>query len=139
MEKDYNYDSTGLAPKTYTLRQNVTVNLTDVQKANEVAQKTGELINKGVFYSASPTEFYYSKLAETRVALLGDAVKDASARAEKIATSGNRKLGNLKEASVGVTQVTAVNSMDISDYGTYDTSGIDKEVLITIKATFNVR
>jgi hypothetical protein len=36
-------------------------------------------------------------------------------------------------------QVLKVNSTDVSDYGAYDTSTIEKEVMVTITAVFNLK
>jgi len=35
-------------------------------------------------------------------------------------------------------QVMPVNSVDISDYGNYDTSTIDKDVMVTVKTIFRL-
>jgi hypothetical protein len=40
---------------------------------------------------------------------------------------------------MGVLQITAVNSTDISDSGTYDTSTIQKQVTGVVRATFSVQ
>jgi len=40
---------------------------------------------------------------------------------------------------MGVVQVMPVNSVEISDYGTYDTGSIEKEVMVTVKALFILR
>jgi hypothetical protein len=39
---------------------------------------------------------------------------------------------------MGVVQVMPVGAIEISDYGSYDTSGIEKEVMTTVKATFSL-
>ncbi len=39
----------------------------------------------------------------------------------------------------GVVQVQSLNSTDVSDYGSYDTSQIQKQVTVAIKATFSLR
>ena len=70
------------------------------------------------------------------MALIGKAVQDAKARAESIAKSTGQSVGALKSASSGVVQVMAPNSVDISDYGSYDTSTIDKQIMVTARATF---
>lgn len=129
-------DPNNQGPQMYNLRQTVELQLKDIQKVTDLAKGTQSLINQGVIFAPGAPEYYYSKLPETRVELLGDAVNDARARAGKIAEAGGQKVGSLKEASVGVTQVTSVNSIDVSDYGTYDTSKPDKDVMITVKATF---
>jgi hypothetical protein len=35
--------------------------------------------------------------------------------------------------------VLAPNSIDVSDYGQYDTSSVEKEVMITVRTTFQVQ
>ena len=73
------------------------------------------------------------------MALIGKAVTDAKARATEIAKSVGQSVGRLQSASSGVVQVMAPNSTDVADYGSYDTSTIDKQVMVTAKATFVVR
>jgi hypothetical protein len=72
-----------------------------------------------------------------RVSLIGKAITDAKLRAESLTFGGT--VGKLKSAGTGVTQVVPVNSTDVSDYGTYDTSTIEKEVIVTVKASFVVK
>jgi hypothetical protein len=71
--------------------------------------------------------------------MLTEAIKDAKARAEKIANSSGKRVGVIKSASMGVVQVLSPNSVDVSDYGTYDTSTINKEVMVTVKALFTIK
>jgi hypothetical protein len=89
--------------------------------------------------STQSLEYYYSKLPDLRVSLLEDAVKDAKLRAEKIAAGTGRRVGSVRAASSGVVQVLSPNSVDISDYGNYDTSSVDKDVMVTVKASFDLK
>lgn len=138
MDQQINYNNLQ-APAQYNLRQTIEIQSADVDKITTIAKNTQGLIDKGVLFSPNSPEYYYGKLPETRISLLGDAVKDASARAQKIAESGSKSVGALKDASVGVTQVMPLNSVEVADYGVYDTTKIDKEVMITVKATFNIQ
>jgi hypothetical protein len=140
VDQNYNYNPNGQSgPREYTLRQTVTVSSNDIAKIATLANNSQGVINQGVIFSPGAPEYYYSKLAELRVSLLEDAVKDAKARAEKLASSSGRSVGVLKSAASGVVQVLPPNSVEVSDYGQYDTSTIDKDVMITVKATFVVR
>lgn len=135
-----NYDNSSQAYKTYNLTQNIVVQSSDVQKIADLSKNTGPLvIDKGILFSTVALEYYYSKLPEERIALLADAVTDAKARAEKLAEAGGKKIGSLQSASSGVVQVLSPNSANISDYGTYDTSSIQKEIMITVKASFKIK
>ncbi|MFA4831068.1 MAG: SIMPL domain-containing protein [Patescibacteria group bacterium] len=137
MEERYQYDSN--APTEYNLRQTVELQLSDVNKVTELANNTSLLINQGVIFSPRPIEYYYLKLPETRVNLLGEAIKDARLRADKIGESSGRGISSVKTVNVGVTQVTSVNSTEIYDYGAYDTSKIEKDITLTVKVTFGLK
>ncbi len=134
------YEQNPGVEKNYTLVQNITVQSDDVQKINNLSKNTNSLITeKGVLFSTNFVEYYYSKLPEARVELLAAAVGDAKARAEQLAQAGGKKIGPLKSASSGVVQVMSPNSVEVSDYGMYDTSSIDKEIMVTVKASFEIR
>lgn len=139
MEQIYDYNQNYTGPTRYNLRQTVEVQSGDVNKITQLAKNTNELINQGVIFSTQSLEYFYSKLAELRVDLLSDAVKDAKARADKLAESSGRKVDILKSASSGVVQVLPLNSVAVADYGAYDTSTIEKEVMITVKASFSIK
>ena len=84
-------------------------------------------------------EYYVSTLPQLRVSLVGQAVKDAKARAVEMANSGDSSVGALKSAASGVVQVLAPNSTSVEDYGSYDTSTIQKQVMVTARAVFYVK
>ncbi len=137
MDQVYKYDAS--APKEYTLRQTVELKSSEVQKVTEVSKNIQEVINQGILFSTQYVEYVYTNLPELRINLLSEAIKDAKARAEKIAESSGKKVDMIKSASIGVVQVLPVNSVEVSDYGAYDTSSIEKEVMVTVKASFNMR
>lgn len=126
------------APKQYDLRQTVEVNSSDVAKITDLAKNVQPFANKGIVFSTQSLEYYYSKLSDLRISLLSNAVKDAKARADKIAGATGKSVGSLQSATMGVVQVLPINSIEVSDYGTYDTSGIEKEVMVTVRTTFNL-
>lgn len=125
--------------REYILNQYITVNSKDIQKITELSKGVDAVIAEGVIFQTMSLEYYISNLPELRVSLLGQAVADAKARAEQLATSSGKKVGSLKSASSGVVQVLSPNSTEVADYGSYDTSQIDKEVMVTVKASFTVR
>lgn len=140
MYENYNYNNNNnvQTEKEYNLTQQVEVSLSDVEKITSLAKKTQDLINSGVIFSTNQVEYYYTKLPELRVELLSDAIKDAKARATKMAEATGKKVGVLRSAASGVVQVLPSNSLEISDYGTYDTSKINKNIMVTVRAAFSV-
>lgn len=134
----YKYDSKE-GPRAFEVRQTVTVESKDPKGLDALAKASSELSSKGILIMADQPQYFYSKLSHLRVSLLGAAIADARARAGQIAGSAGTKVGPLKAASSGVVQVLAPNSIDISDYGQYDTSSVEKDVMVTVRATFFVK
>jgi len=120
------------------VRQVITVASKDVARVKTISENTTALAQQGVTFSPNAPEYYISNLPELRVSLIGQAVSDARARAESIAKSTGQSVGKLKSASSGVVQVMQPNSNDVSDYGQYDTSTVDKDVMVSVRATFGV-
>ena len=134
------YEQYPSGDKKYNLTQNIEINSSEVAKIDNLSKNTNSLIiNKGILFSTSSLEYYYSQLPAVRVELLADAVLDAKARAQKLAEAGGKKVGTLKSASSGVVQVLSPNSIDVSDYGMYNTSTIEKEIMITVKGSFQIK
>ena len=133
------YKSDAYAPKEYNLTQSIEVKSDDVEKVKNLAKNIEKVIAQGVIFSSNPVEYYYSKLPDVRVSLLPEAIKDAKARAQAIADSSGAKVDNVKSVAMGVVQVMPLGAIEVSDYGSYDTSSIDKEVMITVKVTFGLK
>jgi uncharacterized protein len=136
MNQDYSNQN---GPHDYTLQQNIDIQSSDVEKITAIAKNVQTIIDKGVIFSSYGLQYYYSKLPDVRVNLLGDAIADAKSRAEKIAASAGGNVGTLRSASSGVVQVISSNATDVSDYGTYDTSAIQKDIMVTVKASFGMK
>ncbi len=133
------YDQNSSAETRYDLRQTITVQSKDVVSLTNISKKIPTLSSQGAIVTIQSLEYFYSKLPELRVSLLEAAVQDAKARADKIAKGTGRSIGVVRTASSGVVQVVSPNSIDVSDYGTYDTSSIQKDVLVTVKASFELK
>ena len=139
VQQNYDYSNNGgNQEKEYTLRQHMSVSSTDIAKITDVAKKAGTLIQEGVIFNAMAPEYYYSKLPDVRISLLSDAIKDAKTRAEKLAEFSGQGVGKLKKASIGVVQVLAKDATEVSDYGSYDTSTVEKDIMVTVHATFSL-
>lgn len=133
------YDNNSGAPKRYTLRQNIEVNSSDVNGVTTIAKSVDQLVAQGAFYQTDSVEYYYSQLDQARVSLLTNAITDAHARAAAMAKSSGSRVGKLASASSGVVQVLSKGAIDNGDYGQYDTSKIDKDISVTVRATFKLK
>lgn len=136
----YTYPQYGEPIQTgYTVSRSVIVRASDVEKLSALANNVDPLIGQGYSVSTGALELTYSKLADMRVQLLTKAIKDAEARAKAIAQDSGRSVQTLRNASSGVVQVLAEGAVEVSDYGSYDTQSLYKEVMVTVRATFSLQ
>ncbi len=122
----------------YSLRQQVEVRSNDVDRIAQIAREATELINQGILLESNPPQYSYTQLGDLKIEMLGEAAKDAKERAEKIADSTGNKIGTLRSAKMGVMQITAADSTEVSDYGINDTTSIEKDVTAVVNISFAV-
>jgi hypothetical protein len=124
----------------YTIQQTIIVESSEVDKVTKLSQEaSGFLSNSGILFTSGSLEYYYSKLDDLKLEMLGEATNNAQSRAQKILEATHTKLGGLQNAGMGIFQVTPVNSTEVSDYGTYDTSSIEKKITAIVHASFKLQ
>ncbi len=123
----------------YTVSRSVIVRSSDVAALSALANDLSKLQGSGYTVSTNSLELTYSKLDEMRVKLLTQAIGDAEARARAIAEETGRSVHVLRSASSGVVQVLPAGGIDISDYGSYDTQSMSKDIMVTVRAEFSLR
>jgi len=143
--KEFNYKtdangrSLGQEFSGYNLTQNVRVESTAVDKIDKISREATELIEQGIEFTSSAPLFYYTKLTDIKMDLLAKASADGKQRAEIIAKNAGSSLGKLKNANLGVFQITGKNTDENYSYGgTFNTSSREKTGSITIRMEFAV-
>jgi uncharacterized protein len=119
--------------------RSITVRSADIEKLTALTNTIDALTGEGYTVTTGGLELTYQKLPETRVTLLTQAIADAQDRAEAIAKESGRSVGALRSATGGVVQVLPLGGIDVNDYGAYDTMSKDKEVMVTVRATFSLK
>ena len=122
----------------YKLSQRIEVTSKDVEKIERLSQNSTELISRGIGFTSHAPSYYYTKLDDLKVKMLGEATQNAHSRAESMAKSTKRDIGLLRTAHMGVFQITSQHSTDVSDYGINDTSSKEKSVTAVVNATFEI-
>jgi hypothetical protein len=122
----------------YSLRQQLEIRSTEVDKIAQIAREATELINQGILIESNSPQYLYTKLGDLKIEMLGEAAKDAKTRAERIAASTGNRVGTVRSAKMGVMQITAADSTEVSDAGISDTSSIDKDITAVVNIGFAV-
>ncbi|EDY39758.1 possible outer membrane protein [Cyanobium sp. PCC 7001] len=123
---------------TYTTRQPIRISTPDVAKVAAVAQQIGQLVGEGVPLTINDPAYTYTKLSEKRVDMLAKATRDARERAREIARQAGSRIGVITQADTGSFQITVPNSTEMSSYGSYDTTTIEKDITAVMGVTFRV-
>jgi len=122
----------------YVLGQTVGITSPNVEHIAGIANEATVLIKEGIEFASFPPQYFYTKLDDMKIELLGEATKNAGMRAEQLAENSGSEVGTLKYASQGVFQITPVYSTKVSDYGIYDTTTIKKSVKAVVTIEYSI-
>ena len=140
----YKYDNngrmTGQEFTGFNLTQAIQVESKNLPKVETAYKEAGSLIDQGIEFIAGEPDYYYSKLSDLKLDLLSEATKDGYVRATKIAENAQGSVGNMKNASMGVIQITGQNSNeDYSWDGAFNTKAKNKTATVTVKLEFEIK
>lgn len=125
--------------ESYRLAQSIEIQGEDVDKIFAISKQATELIDQGILMESQPPKFYYTKIADLKIEMLSHATKDARERADKIAKNAGTKINSVISSNMGVFQIRALYSDEISDYGINDTTSIDKEIMAVMNCVFKTK
>lgn len=130
---------TGNEFKGFVLVQDVTVQSRDLMRVEEMTGSVGDIIEKGIEFSAQSPDYFFTKLQDLKIELLKQATADGLERAATIAGNAGSNVGNLRNAGMGVFQITGQNSNeDYSWGGSFNTKSKDKTASITVRLEFEL-
>jgi len=127
----YQRDDKGRVTNTiegYALSVDVTVSAGDIDRISKTAKASDVLIKQGIQFSSQSPQYFYTKLGDLKISILGEATADARQRAEQLAEKSGSSIGSLRFARQGVFQITPVYSTEVSNFGRNDTSSREKSI-----------
>lgn len=122
----------------YSLSRAISVSSADVRLLSKIARESTILIKDGVKFNSHSPSYIYTKTDELKIEMLGLATADALRRAEMLAANSGSAVGKLRSARQGVFQITPAYSTDVSDYGRYDTSTIEKSIKAVVTVDYSI-
>jgi hypothetical protein len=137
----YNKDGeeTGRFFDGFTLTQSAEIESKEVDKIETISREVTELINTGIEFNSSEPRYYYTNLAQLKLEMLSAATADAKNRADRIAKNAGGSLGSLRNAAMGIFQISGQNSNEEYSYGgNFNTSSKNKTASITTKLEFGI-
>lgn len=120
----------------YVLRQPVSLELQDVERIHHLAQEASNLIEQGVMIESHSPRYLFTGLDTLKIDMIRQATENAKLRAQQLAESTGREVGPPVEANIGVFQIRALHSQEVSGMGLSDVSSIEKEIVSTVHVSF---
>lgn len=140
---EYEYDDKGRQSRTFTgfsLNQELRIESQEVDKIESLSREITELIESGIELSSERPQYYFTKLADLKIEMMAEATADATRRAQQITENARARLGPLRNAKMGVFQITAQNSSeDFTWGGVYNTTSKNKTASVTVKLEFGIK
>lgn len=124
--------------ESVTLSQEFSLNSPDIELVTKLSQSVTSLFKEGITVVSCAPKYFYTKLDELKIAMLGAAASDAYLRAKELVTKSGAHVGRLRSAHQGVFQITPVFSNSTSDYGEFDTSSIDKRIKAVVTMEYGI-
>jgi len=137
----YGRDEKGNATREvsgYVLERVFTISSSEVERVYAAASEVTQLLKENIPVVSKRPEFYFSQVADLKIQILGEATKDARARANEIASNSGCRAGEVRQAQMGVMQITQPDSTEVASYGRYDTTTIDKDVSVVVTLTLGI-
>lgn len=123
----------------FSIRQSLTIISQNIAKIESLARSPDFIFEKEILLENSYLEYNYTRMEELKKELLALATQDALKRAQEIAKSAQARLGKIVSARQGVFQITEPYSTEVSDYGIFSTTTRNKEIKVTVSASFVIR
>ena len=125
----------------YTAKQSISFtskkNAELMKKIESIIDESAELINSGIQFNPNAVQYTFSDLPSLKHNLIEKATQDAKERAQKIVKTGNGDMGKLKDASMGVFQITGKGTVEEDSYGgNNDTYSKQKTAKITVRLSY---
>jgi len=138
LEKVYKRDAEGNPTNEldyFVLSQQFRLSSGDVKTIEALSHEIGGLLARGIQIVVYGPDYYITDLTDIKMELLAAATNDGCKRAQLMASNSGGKVGKLVEANQGIFQITVPDSTDVTDYGAYDTSTIEKDIkaVVTLK------
>jgi len=124
--------------ESYRLERNFKISTTDLELIASLARDSATLLQEGIEINSYTPMYFYSKLEDLKISLLGKATRNARERARQLAEGSGSTAGTLRSASQGVFQITPPYSTAVDDYGLYDTSTIEKVVKAVVTMEYSI-
>lgn len=118
--------------KRYIIEQSITVRTNRIDVVASAAQKTMQLVQKGVVLGANGAPTYkFTGLNSVKPDMITEATRNARAAADRFASDSGSKVGSIRQATQGIFSILAANAGADTGESSYGYGGNNDESSIT--------
>jgi hypothetical protein len=138
------YGGNSRAPRRYIVDQQITVRTSRVEQVAAAAQKTMQLLQKGIILSSNPGQgviYKFTGLNSIKPDMITEATRNARAAADRFASDSGSKVGYIRQANQGVFSILpADQGSEAGQPGEFvgGISGGDSSVMKTVRIVTSV-
>ncbi len=139
------YGGGNKAPHRYIVEQQITVRTPRVDQVAAAAQKTMQLLQKGIVLNSNPGQglvYKFNGLNSIKPDMITEATRNARAAADRFASDSGSKVGSIRQANQGVFSILAADqSNDVAEAGDGggQNFGSDTSLMKTIRVVTTVQ
>lgn len=130
------------APHRYIVEQQVTVRTSRVDQVAAAAQKTMELLQKGIVLNSNPGQglnYKFTGLNSVKPDMITEATRNARAAADRFALDSGSKVGSIRQANQGVFSIVAADQGSDTGEGGDGNFGSDTSLMKTVRVVTTVQ
>jgi len=134
------YGGGNRAPHRYIINQEVTVRTSRVDQVAAAAQKSMQLVQKGIVLSSDRGQalsYKFTGLNAIKPDMITEATRNARAAADRFAADSGSKVGSIRQANQGVFSIAAADQGSEGGEG-YGGSG-DESIMKTVRVVTSVQ
>ena len=139
------YGAGNRAPRRYIVEQQITVRTSRVDQVVAAAQKTMQLLQKGIVLGGNPGQgiaYVFTGLNSIKPDMITEATRNARAAADRFASDSGSKVGSIRQANQGVFAILSADagrdSSEANEAG-YGNFSADGSVMKTVRVVTSVQ
>jgi uncharacterized protein len=133
------YGGNERAPHRYIVEQEITVRTSRVDQVAAAAQKTIQLLQKGIVLSGNPGQglvYKFTALNSIKPDMITEATRNARAAADRFASDSGSKVGSIRQANQGIFSILPADQA--SDPGDAGSNNGDSSMMKTVRVVTSI-
>ena len=135
------YGGANRAPYRYIVEQQITVRTSRVDQVAAAAQKTSQLLQKGIVLNSNPGQgltYKFTGLNSIKPDMITEATRNARSAADRFAADSGSQVGSLRQATQGVFSILPADQSD-SEQGEYGGYSAGSSLMKTVRVVTSVQ